>query len=74
MIGTLDQPPRKGATADPNTWGPECGRGIDYAKTGAPVKSGTKAVVRKISTGRKARGMASDSPQIRFEGGGPQAA
>jgi len=52
------------------TWGHECARGINYADTGAPVKAGTKAVVRKISTGRKGyRGMSSDSTQIRFEGG-----
>lgn len=45
---------------DVSTWGPECARGIRYADTGAPVASGTKAVVRKISTGRKKyRGMAS---------------
>jgi hypothetical protein len=46
---------------DISTWGPECGRGIRYAQTGAPVASGTKGVVRKISQGRKSyRGMASD--------------
>ena len=43
-----------------STWGPFCGRGMGYATTGAPVASGTKGVVRKISTGRKARGSASD--------------
>ena len=42
-------------------WGNRCARGAAYALTGAPVASGTKAVVRKISTGRKKyRGMASD--------------
>ena len=44
---------------DVSTWGPECGRGIRYKGTGAPVASGRKGVVRKISTGRKHRGMAS---------------
>ena len=43
---------------DISTWGLECGRGIRYTDTGAPVASGTKGVVRKISTGRKARGSA----------------
>jgi hypothetical protein len=46
---------------DSSTWGPACARGAEYAVTGAPVASGTKAVVRKISTGRKTyRGMASE--------------
>jgi hypothetical protein len=44
---------------DPRTWGSVCGRGFQYASTGAPSPTGTKAVVRKISTGRKSRGMAS---------------
>jgi hypothetical protein len=42
-------------------WGRGCARGIQYATTGAPVASGTAGVVRKISTGRKHRGMASDT-------------
>ena len=41
-------------------WGTECARGIRYQDSGSPAPSGTKGVVRKISTGRKARGMASD--------------
>lgn len=41
-----------------------CGRGAAYANTGAPVPAGTKGVVRKISTGRKHRGLASDNPNI----------
>ena len=41
-------------------WGGACQRGIAYAVTGAPVASGTKGVVRKISVGRKARGSAAD--------------
>ncbi len=45
---------------DISRWGNFCGRGIRYATTGAPVASGTKGVVRKISTGRKHRGSASD--------------
>lgn len=54
---------------DMSTWGHECARGIAYAEIGAPVKAGTKAVIRKISTGRKSyRGMASDSVQPRSEG------
>jgi hypothetical protein len=56
---------------DESYWGPEgidldrwkmgeCSRGARYKDTGAPVASGTKAQVHKISTGRKHRGMASD--------------
>ena len=54
--------PRPGVSPyDISTWGPECGRGIAYHDTGAPVASGTKGVVRKITTGRKShRGLASD--------------
>lgn len=40
-------------------WGNSCMRGIEYKSLGAPSASGTPGVVRKISTGRKARGMAS---------------
>lgn len=40
--------------------GSECCRGIAYKDTGAPAAAGTKGQVRKISTGRKARGSASD--------------
>jgi hypothetical protein len=36
-------------------------RGADYHDTGAPVASGIAGTVRKISTGRKERGSASDS-------------
>jgi len=55
--------PRPGTNPhDISTWGPECGRGINYAEHGAPVAAGAKGVVRKISQGRKThRGMASDS-------------
>jgi hypothetical protein len=43
-----------------STWGPECARGIRYADTSTHVPAaGTKGVIRKISTGRKARGSAS---------------
>jgi len=52
--------PRKVQTSEPRTWGPLCSRGLDYAVTGAPVASGTPGQVRKISTGRKARAMASE--------------
>ena len=61
-----------GCHFDKSYWGPngpdisqwnrsECGRGINYAAQGIPVASGTKGVIRKISTGRKHRGMASDN-------------
>jgi hypothetical protein len=60
----LTPPPRPVKVRNPldsSTWGPACARGVEYAVTGAPVASGTKAVVRKISTGRKSyRGMASE--------------
>jgi hypothetical protein len=45
---------------DISRWGHECCRGIEYHQTGAPVASGTKGQVRKISTGRKKRHMSSD--------------
>lgn len=56
---------------DEKYWGPggidisrwhkvECMRGASYHSTGAPPVSGAKNQVRKISTGRKERGMASD--------------
>jgi hypothetical protein len=49
-------------------WGWECARGLRSAETGAPVNTGTKAVVRKISVGRKQhRGLASDDLQRRLE-------
>jgi hypothetical protein len=41
-------------------WGKECTRGLPYHVTGSPVADGTAGQVRKISSGRKARGMASD--------------
>jgi hypothetical protein len=54
--------PRPGTNPyDVSTWGPECGKGIRYHDVGAPVASGTKGVVRKITTGRKShRGLASE--------------
>ena len=45
---------------DLSRWGPSCRRGCDYKNTGAPVVAGTPGVSRKISTGRKSRGMASE--------------
>ena len=55
------RPRKKRNVLDSSTWGTECARGITYASPGAPVASGTKGVVRKISTGRKKyRGMASE--------------
>ena len=45
---------------DLSRWGPECRRGCNYHTTGAAVASGTPGQVRKISVGRKSRGMASD--------------
>jgi len=45
---------------DISRWKGSCMRGLEYIQVGAPVPSGTKAQVRKFSSGRKARGMASD--------------
>lgn len=45
---------------DLSRWGRQLARGINYQQTGAPVIAGTPGQVRKISTGRKARGKASD--------------
>src|ERR1035441_8958927 len=45
---------------DLSRWGPSCRRGCDDKSTGAPVAAGTAGVVRKISTGRKSRGLSSD--------------
>jgi hypothetical protein len=42
------------------TAGTSCARGVPYKETGAPVAAGTKGVRRNISSGRKARGSASD--------------
>ncbi len=42
---------------DISTWGPECARGIRHANQGTTVAG--KAASLKISTGRKARGLAS---------------
>ncbi len=47
---------------DPSTWGSSCARGIKYKDLG-PVVDGQKNAVRKISTGRKQRGSASDDLQ-----------
>jgi hypothetical protein len=44
----------------PETWGSVCERGVPYRDAGAPAPAGTRGQVHKISTGRKARGMASD--------------
>jgi hypothetical protein len=59
------------ATHDLKDWKGGCYQGIPYATTGAPVPAGTKAVVRKISTGRKHRGMSSDSPRLGWVDGVP---
>jgi hypothetical protein len=48
-----------GGTPVISAWGPACGRGIAYKDMGV-VTDGQKGAIRKISTGRKARGMASD--------------
>lgn len=53
------------ANHDLTLWGTACCRGAEYKVTGAPVAAGTKDQVRKISAGRKARGMASDSDLVR---------
>ena len=45
---------------DISTWGGECARGVRYADTGVPVRSGTRGVVRKITKGRKHRGSVAD--------------
>ena len=45
---------------DMRRFGPECARGIRYKETGAPVDAGTPGQVRKISSGRKTRGLSSD--------------
>jgi hypothetical protein len=51
----LDGKPHIGA------WGLGCGRGLPYKDMGA-ITDGQKGAVRKISSGRKARGMASHDP------------
>ena len=45
---------------DVSRWGSACQRGIQYQDHG-PVTDGQRGAIRKISSGRKARGMASDS-------------
>jgi hypothetical protein len=42
-----------------SAWGSICGRGLRYADMGM-ITDGQKGAIRKISTGRKARGMSSD--------------
>lgn len=44
---------------DLSRWGTSCGRGIAYKDMGSTT-DGQKGAVRKISTGRKKRRMASD--------------
>ena len=44
---------------DVSTWGAGAEQALQYKDQG-PVTDGQKGAVRKISTGRKARGMASD--------------
>lgn len=46
-----------------STWGTACGRGAAYKDMG-PVVDGQKGAVRKISSGRKARGMSSDGLKL----------
>ena len=41
-------------------WGSSCQRGVAYKDMGAPAAAGTPGQVRKISSGRKERGRASD--------------
>jgi hypothetical protein len=55
--GVSSDPPKRNPY-DISTWGAECGRGIRYIDMG-PVTGGQPGAVRKISQGRKARGMAS---------------
>jgi hypothetical protein len=45
---------------DISTWGPECGRGIQYKDMG-PVTDGQKGAIRKISAGRKKTSRGSES-------------
>ncbi len=59
------------ATHDLKDWGGTMYRGIAYATSGTPSPAGTKGVVRKISTGRKHRGMSSDSKSLGFVDGLP---
>jgi hypothetical protein len=49
-----------GDRIDLSRWGSECRRGPAYKQVGAPAIDGQAGAVRKISTGRKSRGMASD--------------
>jgi hypothetical protein len=46
---------------DINRWKGTCRRGLDYKEMGAPVPAGSKGQVRKFSSGRKARTLASDT-------------
>ena len=46
--------------------GSECSRGLQYEVHDSPVASGTPGQVRKFSSGRKGRGMAS-GPVVRLE-------
>jgi len=48
---------------DISTWGAACGRGAQYKDMG-PVTDGEKGAVRKISSGRKHRGMSSDGLKL----------
>ena len=50
---------RLGGVPNIGAWGSGCGRGLRYEDHG-PVTDGQKGAIRKISSGRKARGMASD--------------
>jgi hypothetical protein len=59
-INTFDQKYWGEKGIDLCKWGSECARGLRYIKTGAPVESGKAGQVRKISSGRKHRGMSSD--------------
>jgi coproporphyrinogen III oxidase-like Fe-S oxidoreductase len=59
MIDELFDKMYWGDRIDLNRWGSECRRGIQYHQISDFEASGPGAI-RKISTGRKARGMASD--------------
>ena len=50
---------------DLSRWKGECGRGVQYKTTGAPVASGTPGVRRTLTGGRKHRGSASEDLERR---------
>jgi coproporphyrinogen III oxidase-like Fe-S oxidoreductase len=49
-----------GDKIDISRWSYECARGINYHQTAGQIMPSGPGAIRKISTGRKARGSASD--------------